>query len=77
MKTWAKILLAIVTTIAIFTISWLILRFCSWVYNNHPIWFVYFILFVVFCLITGFIYTVIDDIFVSCKERKKKWHTIH
>lgn len=70
MKTWLKILLTISITASLFTIGWLLLKLISWVHANHPEWFIYFILFVVFCIIAGFVYDIINDI-VKDKERRK------
>lgn len=70
MKTWLKILLTISITAVLFTAAWLLLKLIFWVYANHPGWFIYFILFVVFCIVAGFVYDIINE-FVKDKERRK------
>ena len=70
MKTWLKILLATGITVALFIVAWLLLRLIWWVGANHFEWFIYFILFVVFCGVAGFVYDIIDEI-VKDKERRR------
>lgn len=75
MKTWLKILLTIGITGSLFTIGWLLLKLVFWVYANHPEWFIYFILFVVFCIVAGFVYDIINEI-IKDKERRKSGKSI-
>lgn len=70
MKTWIKILLTTGITAVLFTIAWLLIKLISWVHSNHPEWFIYFIFFVVFCIVAGFVYDIINE-FVKDKGRRK------